>query len=181
MSPRSLHAVPPCWPPHTEVTYLCVCFAWKTALLTAGKAMKDDGWWWDGSAPGEKPLTAGLWPLTPFALDLTSSLSLCCFVFLSSFSFTSRLFSFFISMFHRPIYSTEPRPPKGSISKRMGLEIVAALFGFRWDISFSPFGVVFSHGGRVECLFSSDNCFWFSSGIVRALPAYPEAVFSWLR
>ena len=29
----------------------------KQALLSAGRRMKEDGWWWDGSGPGEKALT----------------------------------------------------------------------------------------------------------------------------
>jgi glutamate-1-semialdehyde 2,1-aminomutase len=31
----------------------------KQALLSAGRRMKEDGWWWDGSAPGETSVTAG--------------------------------------------------------------------------------------------------------------------------
>jgi len=31
----------------------------QAALLAAGAKMKADGWWWDGSGPGEVPLTGG--------------------------------------------------------------------------------------------------------------------------
>ena len=31
----------------------------RTALVRAGERMRADGWWWDGTGPGETPLTGG--------------------------------------------------------------------------------------------------------------------------